>query len=270
MDGLPVPQRKAVVRTDTNDVLGVVGQSYQPVQNHQCFSFLDAVAAGGQVEYHTAGLSVVVRKSGCWQNCPVRSESKNQTMFTERFLLLSNSHDGSSALRVFFTPIRVVCANTLGLAERRGRGQGLSIVHKGDLFSKVNEAQKVLGIANTFFDRLQDKFAVLADYYPSREQLDDYFSHLYPDVPGVKNRRAANVRSELMYLFENGRGQNIPETRLSMWSAFNAVTEYVDHHRSTRGDSDRDRADRRLESAWFGSGASLKARAWDYALALAT
>ena len=55
-----------------------------------------------------------------------------------------------------------------------------------------------------------------------------------------------------------------------MWSAFNAVTEFVDHHRSTRGRSENDRISRRLESAWFGSGAQLKAKAWDDALTLAT
>ena len=82
---------------------------------------------------------------------------KNSDDVTQEFLLLSNSHDGSSSLRVFFTPIRVVCANTLGIAERRSQGQGVSIIHKGDLATKVGEAQEILGFANRFYDDLGER-----------------------------------------------------------------------------------------------------------------
>src|SRR5579863_8351360 len=54
-DGDRIPQRKAVVRSDTGDVLGVVGNSYVPVQNYQAFGFLDAIVADGGLRYHTAG-----------------------------------------------------------------------------------------------------------------------------------------------------------------------------------------------------------------------
>jgi hypothetical protein len=70
----------------------------------------------------------------------------------------------------------------------------------------------------------------------------------------------------LTQLFEEGIGQDMPIIQHSTWAALNAVTEYVDHHRPTRGKSDHDRANRRLESAWFGYGAKLKAKAWDLAL----
>ena len=110
----------------------------------------------------------------------------------------------------------------------------------------------------------------LARHYPSRKQLEAYFSTLYPDPPEATNSRAANVRTELFRLFEHGRGQAIPETKLTTWAAFNAVTEYVDHHRSTRGKDQKQRASNRLNSAWFGSGARLKAKAWGSALEMAT
>ncbi|MEX1028357.1 MAG: DUF932 domain-containing protein [Candidatus Paceibacterota bacterium] len=268
-DGVPVPQRKAVVRNDTNAVLGVVGNSYQPVQNHQCFGFLDAVVADGDLRYHTAGALGQGERVWMLAKLPGEIRVRDSEDLTEQYLLLSNSHDGSSALRVFFTPIRVVCANTLGMAERRGRGQGVSVIHKGDLAAKVGKAQEVLGLAKRFYDSLEDRINLLASHYPSRQQLQDYFATLYPDAPDMKNRRAENVRSELFRLFENGRGQNIPETRLTTWAAFNAVTEFVDHHRSTRGKTEQERASRRLDSAWFGSGAKLKADAWTAALELA-
>ena len=268
-DGTLIPKRKAVVRDDSHEVLGVVGNSYQPVQNFRSFGFLDSLVADGQLRYHTAGALGKGEKIWMLAKMPGEIRIKDSEDVTEQFLLLSNSHDGSSALRVFFTPIRVVCANTLGLAERRGRGQGVSVIHKGDLAAKVGEAQKMLGLASRFYDSLEDRINQLANHYPSRQQLATYFERLYPDQDGAKNKRAENVRSELFRLFEEGRGQEIPETKLTTWAAFNAVTEFVDHHRSTRGKSERERASSRLESAWFGSGASLKARAWDEALDLA-
>ncbi len=138
-DGIPVPKRKAVVRTDSNDVLGVVGTSYQPIQNHQCFGFLDSVVADGRMRYHTAGALGKGEKIWMLAKLPGEIRIKDSVDVTEQYLLLSNSHDGSSSLRVFFTPIRVVCANTLGAAERRGKGQGISVIHKGNLASKVEE-----------------------------------------------------------------------------------------------------------------------------------
>ena len=62
---------------------------------------------------------------------------------SEKYLLLSNSHDGSSALRVYFTSIRVVCANTLAMADRQGRGEGIAIRHQGNLVAKIRQAREV-------------------------------------------------------------------------------------------------------------------------------
>jgi len=250
-------------------VLGVVGNSYVPVQNQQAFSFLDSVVGDGSLRYHTAGALGLGERVWMLAKLPSDIRLKDSEDVTEKFLLLSNSHDGSSALRVFFTPIRVVCANTLGAAERSGRGQGVSIMHKGNLNAKVQEARNILGIADRFYSSLTEHMNRLANVYPNRQQLSDYFESLYPDVEGKPNTRAKNIRSELHRLFEHGRGQNIPQTKLTMWSAFNAVTEYVDHYRSTRGGNELERASRRLDSAWFGSGAQVKANAWELALNLA-
>ena len=267
-DGSPVPQRKAVVRSDTEEVLGVVGNSYVPIQNTECFSFLDAVVTEGRVEYHTAGALGKGERIWLLAKLPGNIRVKGSDDITEKFLLLSNSHNGTSALRVYFSPIRVVCANTLAMAERKSRGEGVSIMHKGDLGAKVREAQTVLGLAAGFYDDVQVKADLLASYFPTRTQLERYFESLYPNPAAGNKTRASNVRTDLFRLFEEGKGQDIPTIRHSAWAAFNAVTEYVDHHRPTRARTEADRASRRLTSAWFGGGASLKARAWDLALDL--
>jgi len=269
-DEIVVPNRNAVVRDDTREVLGVVGNSYVPIQNGECFSFLDAVVAEGSVRYHTAGALGKGERIWLLAKLPGHIRVKSTEDVTEKFLLLHNSHNGSSALRVFFTPIRVVCANTLAVAQRKGRGQGIAIHHKGDLGAKVRQAQEVLGLAARFYDDVQVKVDILACHYPTPGQLTSYFQTLYPDPPNGKTKRADNIRSELVRLFEEGKGQAIPGIRHSSWAAYHAVTEWVDHHRPTRARSPQERASQRLQSQWFGSGAQLKAKAWDLALQMAT
>jgi len=267
--GIEVPQRKAVIRDDTKEVLGVVGNSYIPIQNRQCFGFLDAVVAEGQLEYHTAGALGSGERMWLLAKLPGYIRVAGTDDITEKFLLLSNDHSGKAALRAYYTPVRVVCANTLAIAHQKGRHEGISILHKGDLAAKVRETQKVLGLAERFYDDLEEKINHLAFHQPTSEELQNYFKALYPDPQEGSNSRAENVRQKLTKLFEEGRGQDLPGIRHSTWAAVNAVTEFIDHHRPTRGGNELERADRRLNSQWFGSGAKLKAEAWDLAWAMA-
>lgn len=268
VEGKLVSQRRAVVRSDTGDVLGVVGKSYVPVHNYQAFGFLDAVVALGQLRYHTAGALGKGERVWMLAKLPSHIRVKGGDDLVEKFLLLSNSHDGSAALRVFFTPIRVVCQNTLNLALRQGSGQGICILHKGDLTSKIQEAQRVLGLAETFYIDAAAKIEALAHHYPTIDQVQSYFANIYPDPVGADSSRARNVRSRLTQIFETGIGLDMPDIRGTSWAAYNAVTEWVDHHRPTRAADPTIRANRRLESAWFGSGAKLKAKAWNEAWAM--
>ncbi|TWT99791.1 hypothetical protein Pla108_07340 [Botrimarina colliarenosi] len=268
--GLPVAKRQAVVRRDTATVLGTVGAGYAPIQNRAAFAFMDELAGEGQIRYHTAGALGLGERVWMLAQLPGELRVKGTDDVTNKFLLLSNSHDGSSSLRVFFTPIRVVCQNTLTFAHRRGRGQGISIVHRGDVRTRINEARQLLGIADRRFQQYGEQINHLAKRSLSSSEVDFYFRALYPDQLDEKRGRSRAIRERLINLFEVGQGQDLPGVRHTAWAAVNAVTEYVDHHRSTRGQAARTVVDRRLTSAWFGSGAVLKRQAWEAALALAT
>lgn len=268
VEGTLVPQRRAVVRSDTGDILGVVGKSYVPVQNAQAFSFLDAVVADGSLRYDTAG--ALGRGERVWMlaKLPGHIRIKGGDDIVDKFLLLSNSHDGTSALRIQCTGIRVVCSNTLNMALRHRGARSISILHKGDLTAKIEEAQRVLGFADLFFQDAEVKIDILANHYPTTDQVQDYFKTLYPDPADTDSNRARNIRNRLTELFESGIGMDIPAIKGTTWAAYNAITEWVDHRRTRTRDANLRRS-RRLESAWFGSGAILKAKAWNEALALA-
>ncbi len=270
VEGIPIHEGRAVVRTDTGVPLGIVGKSYSPIQNYEAFEFLDAVVADGELRYHTAGALGQGERIWFLAKLPKSIEVKGGIDLVDRFLLLSNTHDGTAALRTFFTPIRVVCQNTMSMALRQGRNQGVSILHRGDLVGKIREARRVLGLADKFYQDVAAKIEVLANRYLSAAELQSYFESLYPDPVDGSNSRAKKVRENLTRLFETGIGLDIPGISGTAWAAVNALTEYVDHHRPTRAVKPEERASRRLTSAWFGSGATLKGKAWSAALELAS
>ena len=108
----PIPGYKANVRSSDNKVLGVVSDKYRIVQNADAFAFTDALI-GGDVHYETAGSLLDGKKIWLLAKLP---DSEICGDKTEPYVCFSNTHDGSGAVRVCMTPVRVVCNNTLNLA----------------------------------------------------------------------------------------------------------------------------------------------------------
>ena len=262
----------ANVRQDTSHVLGVVGKRYQPIQNREAFSCFDAVVGQGQAIYHTAGALVGGERVWILAKLPEDIVIKRQGTEdrTERFLLLSNSHNGWSSLRMFFTPIRVVCQNTLNaaLSRRPELRSGIRIQHSGEIKHKVSEAQRALGLAVKFYDDLAQLTEALASRTLKTKELQEYVAAVFPTKQQEPSTRILNVRKDVLHLVEHGQGNDLPGIRGTAWAALNGVVEYVDHQRPGRGKTQQEQTSSRLESAWFGYGATIKARAWDAAVTL--
>ncbi len=253
------------------DILGVVSPGWRAIQNVEAFAFADALAAEKKIVFHTAG--VIGRGERVWMmgQIPGHIRVGKTDDIVEKYLLFSNCHDGTGALRVLWTPERVVCRNTLALALARGEGAGVTIRHTGEIGQKLAEAQRVLGLAERFYDDLGPMADALARYQPRARQVEAYFAALYPDPedPEVHARALENARKTrdvLGGLFENGEGQDIPGVRGSAWCAYHAVTEFLDHVRPA---SKVRPSTRRLESLWFGQDAKIKRDAWALAAEMA-
>lgn len=260
-----VPSHYLNVRSDNMAALGVVSDRYKIIQNRDAFSFLDSLAGDGELRYHTAGALGVGER--IWIMARLKGDlivkGTNGADRIQKNLFLYNSHDGSSALRCLWTATRVVCWNTAQAALRAGEGTGITIRHTGEIDNKIEEARRVLGLAARYFQAYGEGVDLLAGMTPSKEQLEGYFKALYPDPPKGDGARAKATRMALFGLFENGIGQDMPGVRGTAYAALNAVTEFVDHHTGT---DER----RRLESALYGDGAKIKAKAFDAAVAMAT
>ncbi len=247
----------AVVRKDKNRVLGVVGKNWQPLQNREAFRFFDPFIEAGSAEYHTAGSL----KDGQYVWVLVRLDADPITVVkgdeVGKYLLLSNSHDGKAAINVRFTPIRVVCWNTLTMVESDDAGPFLRIYHKGNLKQTMQKVQEVVDITNRTFSATMEQYRWLA-----KRQVGNIHQYVL-DVLRVPDdaEKPPRALDNIIQLFEDGRGQDNPAVRGTYWAAYNAVTEWVDHERGRDGS--------RLQAAWYGEGRRIKQRGLEVATELA-
>ena len=256
----------ANVRGDTHQVLGVVTRRYRVFQNAELFDFMDQLVGEQLAMYETAGALHKGRK--VWLLARIPKEYRiSAADRIEPYILLVNSHDGSGALRVIPTTIRVVCQNTLNLALQTGEALGESIRHYASLKGRVEAARQTLGIVSRRFQVFERELDTLVGKNVSAAWVDAYFKALLPPVrepddPLRQNRLLERWRENL----DNPRN-NLPGIGSTAWSAFNAVSEWSDHQRTFRGLDNRMRAERRLDSIWFGASDQFKQRAFSMALA---
>jgi phage/plasmid-like protein (TIGR03299 family) len=245
----------ATVRTDTGDVLGIVGNSYEPVQNRDAFTFFDNLVGTDEAIYETAG--TLGRGERMWILAKLPGYIKvHGNDIVNKYLLLTNSHDGTSHVRVKLTPIRVVCSNTLTSALR-GAGE-VQIHHTPSAAHDLEQAAALLGLSNALFEQLNVVFNGMATKKITEKQLWKYVQALVPDNEEAENNaRTEEIRNSVLQLHGSGRGAHL--ARGTWWGAFNSVTEYTDHM-MVGGDSTT-----RLNSIWFGRGEQLKLKAFHLA-----
>jgi phage/plasmid-like protein (TIGR03299 family) len=251
-----VPGHFATIRTDTKDILGVVGSRYSPIQNREAFTFFDSLVGGDEAIYETAG--ALNRGEKVWILARLPGYIKlNGKDVIQKYLLLYNSHDGSSLIRAKLTPIRVVCNNTLSMALA-GTDQEVRIKHTPNALEKLEEAHKLLGLSNSVYDLLETIFRRMALKKVTDQQLIEYVEALIPDNPeSESNARTENIRETILRLHESVDGAKA--IRGTAFGALNAVSEYTDHMTATKD------ADKRLNSIWFGSGEKLKVKGFELA-----
>ena len=254
--GKTLADKFITVRSDTLEPLGVVGSQYTVLQNEHAFDFFDAVTQDPHgPKYETAGSLWNGRKVWMLAKMPEMMEVVPGDDVAP-YILLSNSHDGSSAIRIQFTPIRVVCQNTLNMAHG-GNGKTFKVRHSGDVLLKVSQAQDALGIIRHTVAETLDLYRALVAKVPTKEQVETVLTALFPDT---KTDRAKLQRERVLSLAESGIGNGNSKVRGTAWALYNGVTELVDHHNnagSRRGDA----KDMRLNSIGLGSGFDFKADA---------
>ena len=168
-----VPDTFANVRMTDNSILGVVGKDYKIIQNREAFMWTDALMGEGAV-YETAGSLREGRRVWLCAKLPQPIDLVGDQV--DMYLLFTNSHDGSSAIRVAITPIRVVCQNTLTYGLKAAR-RTWSIRHTSGAKDRLNQAAMALKMTYRFGDAMRiDAERLVA----KRVTLEEYVDKLIP------------------------------------------------------------------------------------------
>ena len=242
-------------RSDTREVLGVVKKGWQPVQNDRLLEIAESIAQVDDADFKAVIETAGSLKGGRIVWALVRTGEREFAGSVHRtYLLLSNGHDGLRALRGTLTDVRVVCANTLGLAERAV--SPLYVSHARGVEARVATALETLGWANEASRSTFAIYAALERTPVSTDKAVSTFKGLVYKVaerPTTGEIHAVDTMSELFRTGNGNAGKNA-------FDLVNAVTDWVDHRKSYREDDQK--AERRfISSTLGGSGTAMKAAA---------
>lgn len=230
--GIRIDGYRANVRNTDNKVLGVVTERYKIVQNEEAFAFTDTLLGKG-VRYETAGSLQEGRKVWLLARLPKEYIISGEQI--SPYLVFSNSHDGSAAVRVAVTPIRVVCNNTLNLALSTAK-RSWAMVHTGNIKGKIHEAQETLFMAETYMNKLGKEFETLKRQKLSDRQIKEYIELLLPLEKTTSLVTAKNVKKLRDDL--RARYYDAPDLQdvggNNAYRFINAVSDFATHNEPLR------------------------------------
>lgn len=251
--------QSALVRSRDNAILDVVSDDWNPVQNSEAFDFFNEFVAAGDMEMHTAGSL----KQGqiVWGLAKVKESFE---LFKgdqiDSYLLFSNFHKYGFSTDVRFTPIRVVCNNTLTLSLNSKVERMAKISHR-KVFDPGN-VKEMLGIATDKLAKYKEMAQFLGSKKAKDEDIVEYFCRIFP-VTGSNETKKKEISKNAQIAIDILHTQPGAEyAEGTWWQPFNAVTYLTDH---LAGRS----ADTRLTSSWYGSNKNLKMKALEVAVEMA-
>lgn len=222
--GTAIPNAVANVRSSDGKVLGIVTDRYTIVQNKEAFQFTDNLI-GGDVRYETAGSLKGGRLVWMLARMPKTTILGDDV---EPYMCFTNSHDGSGAVRVVMTPIRVVCSNTLNLALSSAK-RSWSTKHVGDLQGKIHQAAETLELAEKYMEELGKEAENLANVTISEDAFQQILNTLYPRKEDSSDREKANNEASRQSLIVAYNMADIAQFYGTAWGLLNAAADVAGH-----------------------------------------
>lgn len=251
---------KVLFRSDTLAPLSVVGRRYQVVQPREVLEFYrDLVSAGG-FELETAGVLKEGRKLWALAKTGQETVLKGGDK-VKAYLLLATSCDGTLATTAQFTSVRVVCHNTLQLAVG-DRAGAIRVPHSTKFDPAIVKAE--LGLGLTAWDSFMASIRKMSERKVNKFEAMNFLVDVLGsrDLPLAEQPHQRALQAVHALFAGAGKGAELAAASGTVWGLTNAITQFVDHERRARSQ------DHRLNSAWFGEGAQIKARALKQALQL--
>ena len=223
-DGIKIPGYVANTRDSDNSVLGVVTEKYKIVQNEDAFAFTDSLI-GGDVRYETAGSLRNGKSTFLLAKLP---DKKILDDDFGQYLCFTNTHDGSGAVKVMMTPVRVVCNNTLNLALNTTKRMW-TCKHMGSMKDKLHEAEETLGFASKYMDNLAVVAERLANVSLRDEEIQAIVAELFPMDENSSDRTKANMQKAKQEFMVAYYMPDIAKFRNTAWGLLNATSDFFSH-----------------------------------------
>lgn len=217
---------KANVRDSDRKVLGVVTDRYKVIQNQEAFVFTDELLGEG-VRYETAGSLQGGKKVWLLAHMPHEYIISGERI--SPYLLFSNTHDGSGAIKVALTPIRVVCQNTLNLALSKA-SRSWSMIHTGNIQNKLQEAKDTLFMAEKYMDNLGKEFETLRMQSMTDKQVMEFIETLLPiedNATSQQKRNTKRLREDMKMRYFDA--PDLQDVGRNAYRFINAVSDFATH-----------------------------------------
>lgn len=238
-DGVKIPNMVATRRYDVVDdveipstVYGVVTNRYNPVQNYQGFEFIDTLFHHDGFEVETAGQFDNGKIVWVEAKLPTRDMSGEKI---DPYLVFTNRHDGKGSVRIFLTPVRVVCKNTLNYAIKKAHGRTFSVQHTSSANIRLEQAKKTMENYYAYLDAMTDAIDRQKRVAIEDRHLDQMMNVLFPmkedATPREKERVLVN-RSEVLNIYN--KAEDLDGYEKSGFRFINAVSDWATHHTPSR------------------------------------
>jgi phage/plasmid-like protein (TIGR03299 family) len=266
-DGTKINRRKAVVRDVDHKVLHTVGDKYHPLQNAEAFGVLQPACEKFGVTIETAGALGVGDKVWMLAKLPDRVQAVSGD-YIDGYFLVMTGHNGKTRYTARPTPVRAVCANTIAMAL-----ESKEIIELRHIAGVSNQMKMVTGLVTTLVQALKksgETFGQLAAKRMSQEDVENYIAEVLgiEDIENLEDENPVLNRRFQKILELSAHGMGAEFAPGTLWSAFNGITEYIDHVRPAEAHNTKSiRAANK--SAIFGKNAKLKAKALVIAAKLA-
>lgn len=256
--------QKSLVRETDGKILTNVGKDWHPCQNETAFEFFNEYVLAGDMEMHTAGS---LREGQIvWALAKVK---ESFDIFggdqVDSYMLFSNPHQYGKSIDVRFTPIRVVCNNTLTLSLGSQSSRAIKVGHRAAF--DADSVKETLGIAHEKFAKYKEMAEFLGSKRFSMDSLIQYYNEVFPNTSRTNIDRTVAELADLsrnaqlcMDILETQPGSEYAEG--SWWQAFNSITYVTDHLQGRNTDN-------RLHSQWFGQNQLRKVKAAEKAVEFA-
>lgn len=258
-----IKSHSATMRPDTGDVLGIVGKDYEIIQNRDAFSFFDAIVGGDGIQYETAGALGKGERIFITAKLPSYIKVGKDDLI-EQYLFLTTSHDGYGSITAAFTPVRIVCNNTLN-AALRNHTNSIKIRHTANAKDRLEQAHKVMGISNQLSGQLEEIFNNWTRVKITDPELQQLIQLAMVPNKEVLHNIQSGKPDELSTCFQNicnavyeyamtSPTQQQETTKGSLFGAYNAVTGYFQNVRPYKNEESK------LKSLLYGGTAQMKAQ----------